>query len=83
MTILIYLVSLLAPRRLRAQWREEWIGELDAARRTRGAGRALRVALGAPLDALSSRWTTRGARTPRGNGPWRSDLKQTVRSLLR
>ena len=79
---LIYLFSLLAPRQLRATWREEWLGELGAARRAGGA-RALRLAVGAPLDALSSRWTTRVEPAPRGHGPWRTDLKQTVRSLMR
>ena len=83
MRILIYLFSLLAPGRLRAAWREEWLGELHAARRTGGAARALRLALGAPFDALSSRWTTRAPAAARGNGPWRTDLKQTVRSLMR
>ena len=82
MKTLIYLCSLLAPRRLRAAWREEWLGELHAARRA-GASRMLRLVLGAPLDALSSRWTTRTSRSGRGNGPWRTDLKQTVRSLMR
>src|SRR5262245_37666732 len=79
---LIYLFSLLAPRRLRAAWREEWLGELTAARRV-GRARAFRLALGAPFDALSSRWTTRPSREARGSGPWRTDLKQTVRSLMR
>src|SRR5687767_15040203 len=82
MSVLIYLCSLLAPRRLRAEWRDEWLGELHAAQRS-GSGRTFRLALGAPLDALSSRWTTRVAATPRGNGPWRTDLKQTIRSLRR
>ena len=82
MKTFIHLISLLAPSRLRAAWREEWISELHAARRA-GVGRALRLAVGAPFDALSSRWTTRGPSTPRGSGPWRTDLKQTVRSLRR
>jgi predicted permease len=82
MPTLIYLVSLLVPSRIRAAWREEWLGELHAARRA-GAGRTLRLALGAPFDALSSRWTTRTSRRARGSGPWRTDLKQTVRSLMR
>ena len=82
MKTLIYLFSLLAPGRLRAAWREEWLAELHAARRA-GGGRVLRLALGAAFDALSSRWTTRAAPAPRGNGPWRTDLKQTVRSLVR
>src|SRR5688500_12765628 len=83
MKTLIFLFSLLAPSRLRAAWREEWLGELHAARRAGGAARALRVALGAPFDALSSRWTTQSQPVSRGQGPWRTDLKQTVRSLWR
>src|SRR5687768_3870984 len=83
MKTLIYLFSLLAPRRLRTAWREEWMGELHAAHRAGGAGRMLRLALGAPFDAISSRWTTRAAPVSRGNGPWRTDLKQTVRALMR
>src|SRR5262245_43428843 len=82
MKTLIYLFSLLAPRRIRASWREEWLGELTAARQI-GGTRAFRLALGAPFDALSSRWTTRTPREVRGSGPWRTDLKQTVRSLRR
>ena len=82
MKTLIFLFSLLAPRRLRAAWREEWLGELHAARRA-GAGRTLRLALGAPFDALSSRWTTQSQPGSRWQGPWRSDLLQTVRALRR
>lgn len=80
---LIYLSSLLAPRRLRAQWREEWLGELQAARRAGGAPRALRFVLGAPFDALSSRWTTQIEPGSLWQGPWQSDLRQTVRALRR
>lgn len=83
MNALIYLFSLLAPRRLRAAWREEWLGELQAARRSGGAGRTLRLALGAPFDALSSRWTTESQPGSRWQGPWRSDFLQTVRGLRR
>ena len=82
MKALIYLFSLLAPGRLRAAWREEWLGELHAARRS-GGGRLLRFALGAPFDALSSRWTTQRQPGWRWQGPWRSDLLQTVRALRR
>ena len=82
MKTLIYVFSLLAPSRLRAAWREEWLAELHAARRT-GRGRALRLAVGAPLDALSSRWTTRSHSGAGWQGPWRSDLRQTVRGLRR
>jgi predicted permease len=72
----------LVPRPLRIRWREEWLGELHAAQRG-GASRAFRLALGAPFDALSSRWTTRIPPGPHGGGAWRTDLKQTVRSLRR
>lgn len=80
--LIVSAASLLAPRALRGRWREEWQGEIAAAARV-GATRALRLALGAPFDAISSRWTTRPPRPPRGSRPWRTDLKQTVRSLAR
>src|SRR6185503_7883852 len=83
MKTLIYLIGLLAPRQLRAAWREEWLGELQAARRAGGAARTLRLALGAPIDALSSRWTTQRQPGSRWQGPWRSDFLQTVRALRR
>ena len=80
MKTLIYLFSLLVPSRLRAAWREEWLAELYAARRV-GAARSLRLALGAPCDALSARWTTRES------GGWgvpsRNDLKLGVRLLVK
>lgn len=82
MKVLIYLVSLLAPRRLRAAWREEWLGELHAARRA-GGGRTLRFALGAPSDALSSRWTTRQDSRAPWQGAWSTDLRQSARGLGR
>jgi predicted permease len=81
MKALIYLSSLLAPRRLRSMWSEEWLAELEATRRTAGAARAFRFSLGAPFDALSSRWTTRSQSM--WQGPWRSDVLQTLRGLRR
>ena len=78
--------ALLAPGALRARWREEWLAEIDAAART-GGWTALRMALGAPFDALSSRWTTRadheGGFRGAWKGSWGTDVKQTVRSLVR
>ncbi len=71
----------LAPRTIRGRWREEWLAELDAARVS--PSRLLARALGAPFDALSSRWTTQSQPGSRWQGPWRSDLLQTVRSLRR
>ena len=71
----------LAPRAVRARWLEEWRAEIDAARTS--PSRLLTHTVGAPIDAISSRWTTRPSRPPRGGGPWRTDLKQTVRSLAR
>lgn len=82
--LVVRMSSLLAPRRLRGAWREEWLAEIDAAARTSG-GRALRMALGAPLDAVTSRWTTRkeGAWNGVWSGAWGSDLKQTLRSVAK
>jgi predicted lysophospholipase L1 biosynthesis ABC-type transport system permease subunit len=52
--------AFLAPAGMRARWREEWLAEVDRAGRE---GRsALTVAirtLGAPVDAVALRWTTR------------------------
>ena len=78
----ITLSAWLAPKRLRAEWREEWLAEIDAALR-HGGGRTIRLALGAPLDALSSRWTTQSQPRSRWQGPWRTDLLQTIRALRR
>ena len=80
--LLISISALLAPRTLRARWREEWLAEIDAAHHN-GRG-IVRLALGAPADALSSHWTARTARDRSGwRGPWHSDIKQTLRGLLR
>jgi predicted permease len=81
--LIVRVSSLLVPRRLRASWREEWLAETDAARRT-GRLRAFRMVLGAPFDALSSRWTTRARIDGSGwRGPWQSDFRQTLRMLWR
>lgn len=86
MHILIHLLSVLVPRRLRAGWREEWRAEIAAARR-HGALKAFRISLGAPLDALTSRWTTREREesvwASMWHGGWGSDLKQTIRTITR
>jgi predicted permease len=52
--LIIHLSSALAPRAERARLKEEWLAELDAAS-ARGAGAALRFAIGAPADALAHR----------------------------
>jgi len=83
--LIVRAASVLAPRRLRAAWREEWLAEIDAAATARGTLRALRMALGAPLDALSSRWTTReqGALKGMWHGAWASDFRHTLRGVTR
>ncbi|MEX2270083.1 MAG: ABC transporter permease [Vicinamibacterales bacterium] len=85
MTLLIYLLSILVPKRLRAGWREEWRAEIAAVKQRRGWMAAFRFAATAPLDAVSSRWTTREEGRWKGawKGAWGSDLKQTLRSVLR
>jgi predicted permease len=52
---IVRLSSWLAPRSLRARWREEWLGEIDSMTRS-----PLGRALGAPIDAI---------RVPRRAGP--------------
>ena len=85
--VIIRISAFLAPRPLRAAWREEWLAESDEVARLHGGASALRFALGAPADALSSRWTTMPAPSTRAgsrwHGPWRSDLKQALRAVTR
>lgn len=83
--LLVRLSAILAPRALRAQWREEWLAEITAVLQARGAAPAFRLALGAPIDALSSRWTTRAESGLKGawHGAWGTDVKQTLRGLAR
>jgi putative ABC transport system permease protein len=79
---LVHVSAMLAPRRARARWREEWLAETAAISASRGSCKALRVSLGAPLDALSLRRTTRATTDRSGwRGPWQSDFRQTLRML--
>jgi predicted permease len=82
---LIHLLGLLVPKPLRAGWREEWRAEVQAVRQSRGRMAALRFAASAPVDALSSRWTTRErpAWKSAWEGAWGSDLKHTLRSIAK
>jgi putative ABC transport system permease protein len=88
----VRLSAILAPRDLRARWREEWLAEIDHAT----PGHLLRRGLGAPLDALLLRWTTRapGLGTSGGSAldvglggrvPWRlgQDLRHAGRLIRR
>lgn len=67
----------LVPAYVRARWREEWLGEIEGSH-----GGALRHALGAPRDALLSRWTMR---TPGewARAGWNVDIRDAVRALRR
>jgi putative ABC transport system permease protein len=69
----VRLAATLAPRDLRARWREEWLAEIDHST----SAHLLRRGLGAPLDALLLRWTTRV--------PWRlgQDLRHAGRLIRR
>jgi len=88
----VLLAAILAPRDLRARWREEWLGEIDHS----ASLHVLRRGLGAPLDALLLRWTTRapGLGTKGGSPlevglggrvPWRlgQDLRHAGRLIRR
>jgi predicted permease len=85
--LIIRLSARLAPKSDRARLTEEWLAELDVAA-GRGAGAALRFALGAPKDALAHRRAKReGSRALRP--PMRpfaaltTDLRYAIRQLLR
>jgi putative ABC transport system permease protein len=71
----------LAPREIRPRWREEWLAEIDAARTS--PAHLLARTVGAPVDALSTRWTTREGHGFRWRGPSHSDLKLGVRMLVK
>jgi len=88
----VRLSAILAPRDLRARWREEWLAEIDHST----PGHLLRRGLGAPLDALLLRWTTRGPGFGSTGGsrlgdpwggrvPWRlgQDLRHAARLIRR
>jgi putative ABC transport system permease protein len=88
----VRLAAILAPRDLRARWREEWLAEIDHST----PGHLLRRGIGAPLDALLLRWTTRvpgpgtrgGSALDVGSGgrvPWRlgQDLRHAGRLIRR
>jgi predicted permease len=74
---LVRLAARLVPLEVRSRWREEWLAEIDAS----GAG-ALRRALGAPRDALLTRWTMKDP-GEWARATWRVDIRDAWRALLR
>ena len=72
--VIVHLSALLAPRALRARWREEWLAEL-------AAQPSLRRAAGAPWDAMLLRVAALGAAARALAAGWRADARQTGRSL--
>ena len=76
----LWILSRIVPRAHRERWLEEWRAELAHGRRS--------MILGAPLDAWEMRkgdthlFATPGAGR-RWRGPWRTDVRQTFRSLAR
>jgi putative ABC transport system permease protein len=66
-------------RTWRARWREEWLAEIDTLPDRQGG---LAYAAGAPWDAVSSRWTTKGYGFPR-LWPSLGECRQAGRSLSR
>ena len=67
----------LVPRKLRARWRDEWLAELDARPR-----QALTRAVGAPRDAILTRWTMR-SRSEWARTGWRADARDAWRAISR
>lgn len=78
---LVRVSARLAPRAVRSRWREEWLAEIDAARRS--PLHLLMRTVGAPVDALSTRWTTRQSPGFRLQAPSRTDLKLGLRMLVK
>jgi putative ABC transport system permease protein len=81
--LIVRLSALLIPRHLRGRWREEWLGEIDAANTS---WRTLTRALGAPKDALSCRSSSRGPLGPRMSvgltaRGYSEDIRDAFRSL--
>ncbi len=77
--VLIWFFAWLAPRALRARWREEWLAEIDAGRPVRPAS----ILVGAPTDALAARADAvrHGVRAIAAG--LRTDFAQTCRGLIR
>ena len=81
--IIIHLSAWLAPREVRARWREEWIAELSNFELRSSNFEVLLRALGAPIDAALARLRTWAAAGRAARAGARTDLHQTVRSLVR
>ena len=90
--IVVRIAAFIPPRRDRARWREEWLGEIEGqraedkgqkrGRRGKGEGwKTLRAALGAPRDALSMRVTSMREAVRALDAGWRTDVRQAARSL--
>ncbi|HEY0876525.1 MAG TPA: FtsX-like permease family protein [Vicinamibacterales bacterium] len=76
MRILLRLIALLVPPSERSRWREEWLAEIE-----HGGWRML---TGALPDACAMRMVAPGRPANRTwTSAWRTDLKQTLRSLAR
>jgi hypothetical protein len=78
--LIVSLSAILAPRALRARWREEWLAELDArASDPLTSHGMVRRSLGAPWDALllrATRWSTASLRFG-----WLADGRDAGRAL--
>lgn len=77
----VHVSAWLAPRDRRAQWREEWLAEIETAESGIRHATILRRALGAPRDALACRWI---AHTPIDlRSGFGADLRDALRALSR
>jgi predicted permease len=74
---IVRLSARLVPAEFRDRWREEWLAELEA-----GASRGRGHTLGAPRDALLTRWSMRDRRLWARVG-WAADLRDAWRALRR
>jgi predicted permease len=83
--LIVHLSALLAPRHSRARWREEWLGEIESqkaeGKRQKRGWRTFRGALGAPMDASVMRSRSAKQALSAIAAGWRTDVRQTLRTL--
>jgi predicted permease len=80
--LIVRLCAAIVPRADRSRWREEWLAELDAARLAGGTQAGpMRLARGAPRDAAALRVDAFRMAYRNVASGWRTDFRQTVRTL--
>ena len=79
--LIVRLSAVLVPRLARDRWREEWLGEIASQEAEGQRRKILRAAMGAPRDAVALRAATTRATLRTTAAGWRTDIRQTLRTL--